>query len=46
MRDMMADLTTSVPQWRQALDGDGPWDELFAGKESIATGRAPITGAS
>ncbi len=35
MRDMMGDLTTSVPQWRRALDGDGPWDELFAGKESI-----------
>jgi Sulfotransferase domain len=35
MRDMMGDLTTSVPQWRRALEGDGPWDELFAGKESI-----------
>ena len=35
MRDMMADLGTSVPQWRQALEGDGPWDEIFAGKESI-----------
>ncbi len=36
MRDMMADPQTSIPQWRQALEGDGPWDELFAGKESIA----------
>ena len=35
MRDMMADPETSIPLWRQALDGDGPWDELFAGKESI-----------
>lgn len=35
MRDMMADRSTSVPQWRKALDGEGPWDELFAGKESI-----------
>jgi hypothetical protein len=35
MRDMMGDLTTSVPQWRRALEGDGPWEELFAGKESI-----------
>ena len=35
MRDMMGDLGTSVPQWRKALDGDGPWEELFDGKESI-----------
>jgi hypothetical protein len=35
MRDMMADLATSVPQWRAALDGNGDWDELFEGKESI-----------
>jgi Sulfotransferase domain len=35
MRDMMSDLATSVPQWRKALDGDGEWDELFDGKESI-----------
>ena len=35
MRDMMGDLTKSVPQWREALEGNGPWDELFAGKESI-----------
>ena len=35
MRDMMADLSTSVPQWRRAFEGDGPWDELFDGKESI-----------
>jgi hypothetical protein len=35
MRDMMGDLATSVPQWRKAFEGDGPWDELFDGKESI-----------
>ena len=35
MRDMMADPSTSIPQWRQGLEGNGPWDELFAGKESI-----------
>ena len=34
MRDMMADLGKSVPQWRQALEGDGQWDEIFEGKES------------
>jgi hypothetical protein len=36
MRDMMSDLATSVPQWRRALEGDGDWDEIFEGKESIA----------
>ncbi len=35
MRDMMSDLETSVPQWRAALDGNGDWDELFEGKESV-----------
>jgi hypothetical protein len=34
MRDMMSDLGTSVPQWRQALEGNGPWDDIFEGKES------------
>jgi hypothetical protein len=34
MRDMMADTETSVPQWRKAFEGDGDWDEIFAGKES------------
>ena len=34
MRDMMADLATSVPQFRRALDGDADWDEIFEGKES------------
>jgi hypothetical protein len=34
MRDMMSDLETSVPQWRKAFEGDGDWDEIFAGKES------------
>jgi hypothetical protein len=34
MRDMMSDLEGSVPQWRKAFEGDGDWDELFAGKES------------
>ena len=36
MRDMMSDLATSVPQWRKALEGDGDWEEIFEGKESIA----------
>ena len=35
MRDMMADREKSIPQWRAALEGDGPWDELFEGKESV-----------
>jgi hypothetical protein len=35
MRDMMSDLEKSVPQWRQALEGNGPWEEIFEGKESI-----------
>src|SRR5215204_6870182 len=34
MRDMMADMSTSVPQYRQALEGNGDWDEIFDGKES------------
>ena len=29
MRDMMADREKSIPQWRAALEGNGPWDELF-----------------
>ena len=36
MRDMMADMATSIPQWRKAFEGDGDWDEIFAGKESVA----------
>ena len=36
MRDMMGDLTKSVPQWRQALEGNGPWDELFEGLRSFS----------
>jgi hypothetical protein len=35
MRDMMSDLEKSVPQWRAAFEGNGPWDEIFEGKESI-----------
>src|SRR3954447_26497865 len=35
MRDMMGDLPTSVPQWRKAFEGNGPWDEIFESKESI-----------
>ncbi len=35
MRDMMADPVKSIPQWRKALEGNGDWDEIFAGKESI-----------
>ena len=34
MRDMMSDLENRVPQWRKAFEGDGDWDEIFAGKES------------
>jgi hypothetical protein len=34
MRDMMMDTETSVPQWRKAFEGDGDWEEIFAGKES------------
>ena len=34
MRDMMADPATSVPQWRNALEGDADWDEIFEGKDS------------
>jgi hypothetical protein len=34
MRDMMADLATSVPQFRKALEGNADWDEIFEGKES------------
>jgi hypothetical protein len=35
MRDMMADPAASIPQWRKAFEGNGDWDALFAGKESI-----------
>lgn len=35
MRDMMADPATSIPLWRKAFDGEGDWETLFAGKESI-----------
>jgi len=35
MRDMMADPVKSIPQWRAAFEGNGDWDELLAGKESI-----------
>lgn len=35
MRDMMADPVRSIPQWRKALEGNGDWEALFAGKESI-----------
>jgi Sulfotransferase domain len=34
MRDMMADPATSVPQFRDALEGNADWDEIFEGKES------------
>jgi hypothetical protein len=34
MRDMMADLATSVPHFRKALEGDADWDVIFEGKES------------
>ncbi|MEA2453824.1 MAG: hypothetical protein QOI45_86 [Thermoleophilaceae bacterium] len=34
MRDMMADLGGSVPQWRKAFDGQGQWDEIFGDRQS------------
>jgi hypothetical protein len=34
MRDMMADLGKSVPLFRKAYEGNGPWDEIFEGKTS------------
>jgi Sulfotransferase domain len=34
MRDMMADPATSIPQWRNALNGEADWDEIFEGKDS------------
>jgi Sulfotransferase domain len=34
MRDMMGDLGKSVPQWRQALEGNADWEGIFEGKES------------
>lgn len=35
MRDMMADPAGSIPQWREAFEGNGDWEKLFAGKESV-----------
>ncbi|MGA2471225.1 MAG: sulfotransferase family protein [Solirubrobacteraceae bacterium] len=32
--DVLADLDGRVEQWERALDGDGPWEEIFAGFES------------
>jgi hypothetical protein len=29
--DVLADLERNVPLWNRALDGDGPWDEIFTG---------------
>ncbi|MEA2333457.1 MAG: hypothetical protein QOH58_3595 [Thermoleophilaceae bacterium] len=34
MRDMMADLSKSVPLWRRAYDGEGPWEEIFGDAQS------------
>ena len=34
MRDMMADLGKSVPQFRRAYDGEAHWDEIFEGYTS------------
>lgn len=34
MRDMMADLRTSVPLWRRAYDGEAPWAEVFGDSQS------------
>jgi hypothetical protein len=35
MRDMMADMATSIPQWRKAFEGNADWDDILAGKESV-----------
>jgi hypothetical protein len=34
MRDMMSDMGKSVPQWRRAFEGEGPWSEIFDGYQS------------
>jgi hypothetical protein len=32
--NVLADLPTQVPLWDRALDGEAPWDEVFAGQRS------------
>jgi hypothetical protein len=32
--NVLADLPTQVPLWNRALDGETPWDEVFAGQRS------------
>ncbi len=32
--DVLADLDRQVPLWNRALDGEGPWDEVFADRAS------------
>jgi hypothetical protein len=34
--NVLADLPTQVPLWNRALDGEAPWDEVFAGQRSSA----------
>jgi hypothetical protein len=30
--DVLADLDSEVPLWNRALDGEAPWEEVFAGR--------------
>ena len=32
--NVLADLPTQMPLWNRALDGEAPWDEVFAGQRS------------
>lgn len=32
--NVLADLPTQLPLWNRALDGEAPWDEVFAGQRS------------
>ncbi len=34
--NVLADLPTQVPLWNRALDGEAPWEEVFAGQRSSA----------
>ncbi len=34
--NVLADLPTQLPLWNRALDGEAPWDEVFAGQRSSA----------
>ena len=34
MRDLLADLETGLPLWERAAEGDGDWEQIFAGVSS------------